>query len=725
VGRLIAIGDIHGCAAALRALLAEIQPTQRDTLVTLGDYVDRGPNSPEVFELLIGLVSSCRFVPLLGNHELMMAQAFNSRSDFNMWLQFGGQSTLNSYGGDIRNVPMHHRTFLNHCQRYHETDSFFFVHASYDPQLELASQPDDVIYWQHIEQDVPAPHVSNKIAIVGHTPQMDGEVRDLGHIKIVDTFCYGEGFLTAVDLTTGETWQARADGTLRNESRLTNISMAPTGTSYGPATDPSLDADNSLPPLEYDGDRFKNLLDRVGDYLADFLDELPDAPVWPGPSEARALTRTRDPIPREPTDLDTLLREILWDAVADSFNTTSPGYFAYVPGGGLPESAVADLIAQITNRFVTVWAAAPKFAQLEATVVRWFCEFVGYDERAGGYLASGGSAANQTAIATARTQLLPDHDFTRATIYASRQTHHCLFKSAFLAGIPRDNFRLIDVDSDFRLKPSKLVNTIDADLQRGMQPFVLIGNAGTTNTGAVDDLLALREVARRFGLWFHVDAAYGGFFCLTESGNDQLQGLAEADSIVLDPHKGLFLPFGTGCLLVKDRQLLQQTHSFTSEYMPDMTRDSDRVDFCELSPELSRLNRSLRIWLPFKLHGIEVFKEQLTEKLELAQWASQQLEEMASQFHGRLEVMAKPQLSIVAFRVVNPKLPVESINRMNRRLMEEINGSGRVMLSGTFLDGQFVLRLCILSFRSHQDRVAECLDIIRDRAKYIIDSTVS
>jgi len=214
-GRTIAIGDIHGCAIALDTLLCAIRPTQKDTVVPLGDYVDRGPQSADVIEIFTNLVSDCKVIPLVGNHELMMMQALESKSSYDSWLQCGGNTTLASYGNRLSNLPQHHRLFLNHCVQYYETDTHFFIHANYDPNLELHEQPEQLALWTHIIDDIPDPHKNGKIAVVGHTPQMDGNVRDLGHIKMIDTHCYGNKWLTAMDVDTGHLWQATNAGALR------------------------------------------------------------------------------------------------------------------------------------------------------------------------------------------------------------------------------------------------------------------------------------------------------------------------------------------------------------------------------------------------------------------------------------------------------------------------------------------------------------------------------
>lgn len=215
MGRTIAIGDIHGCEVALDALLDAIAPARQDLVVTLGDYVDRGMNSAAVVQRLVELVPVCKLVPLIGNHEIMMFQALNSRKEYNFWLQHGGTTTVLSYGGDIGRIPQEHLAFLGHCVRYHETEKYIFAHANYDPWLPMAEQPDELLFWQHLLDDVPAPHLSGKTVIVGHTPQPDGVIRNLGHVMVIDTYCYGDQWLTGVDLDRGICWQANNRGEVR------------------------------------------------------------------------------------------------------------------------------------------------------------------------------------------------------------------------------------------------------------------------------------------------------------------------------------------------------------------------------------------------------------------------------------------------------------------------------------------------------------------------------
>jgi aromatic-L-amino-acid decarboxylase len=363
------------------------------------------------------------------------------------------------------------------------------------------------------------------------------------------------------------------------------------------------------------------------------------------------------------------------------------------------------------NRYAGVFAPAPALVQLETNVIRWFVRAVGYPRSAGGFLTSGGSLANFSAVIAARHEKLPEN-FLMGTLYVSDQGHHCIRKAALLAGFPNANVREIPSDGAFRIRLDALADRVARDRAEGFTPFLVAASAGTTNTGAVDDLDALADFAEGERLWLHTDAAYGGFFMLTARGRAALSGLARADSIVLDPHKGLFMPYGTGCLLVKDPGALRRSHSVSAHYMPGMQDDPDSVDFCEISPELSRNFRGLGVWLALKLCGLAAFRASLDEKLDLAREAVEAVREIPG-----LTIVAEPQLSLFAFRLTVPGASRAEINRLNRDLMDRVNARQRVLLTGTLLGEDFAIRMCILSFRTHADRVRMAIEDLRDAAR--------
>lgn len=469
-------------------------------------------------------------------------------------------------------------------------------------------------------------------------------------------------------------------------------------------TDPHAGA---VSPLELDGPTMRRMVSKAMARIVPFLESLPQQPAVDTDGADDLARSLVEPLPEGGTPFEQLLALLFDRLIPKAYNTAGPGYLAYIPGGGLFHTAVADLIADAVNRYAGVRIAAPALVQLEANVLRWFCALAGYGPASGGILTSGGSLANFTAIVTARTDRLGD-DLAHGTLYVSNQVHHSVAKAATLAGLPEANLRRVETDAHAQVRIDRLAAAVAADRARGLVPFLVVGNAGTTNTGAVDDLEGLADLAARERLWLHVDAAYGGFFLLTERGRAALRGIGRADSVTLDPHKALFLPYGTGSLVVRDRATLRRAHSLRADYLPPVQEAGDLVDFAELSPELSRDFRGLRVWLPIKMHGIAPFRQALDEKLDLAAWAADRLRVLPG-----VEIVAEPRLSILAFRLLRPGADGAALDALNRRLLDRINARRRVFLSGTLLDGRYVLRICVVSFRTHRDRMEMALEDIR------------
>lgn len=447
----------------------------------------------------------------------------------------------------------------------------------------------------------------------------------------------------------------------------------------------------------------------VIDHLEAFLDGLPTAPASTD-GGVDVVRRLRTAMPERGSDDFAGVLATIGEAARLGFETAGPGYMAFIPGGGLWSAALADFLATCLNRFVNVSAAAPAFAQIEATVIRWFGDLFRHPPEAGGILTSGGSMANFSALVAARRDRLGE-GLVLGTIYCSEQTHASVAKAAMLAGFPPANVRGVPTDGRLRIDAGALRTMLEADRADGLTPFCLVANAGTTNTGAVDPIGTLAALAVGQNLWLHVDAAYGGFFQMTERGRAALAGIERADSITLDPHKALFLPYGTGCLLVRRRDALRRAHQLNAEYLQDVSADSDVPSFADLSPELSRDFRGLRVWLPLTLNGAAAFRDALDEKLDLARFLYEELAGTPG-----FEVPWEPELTVVAFRYRPPGSGVDG-DAMNRALLERINASRRVFMSSTVVGGRFIIRACIVSHRTHLDRVREAIEIIRRSAR--------
>ncbi|MBC8068962.1 MAG: aminotransferase class V-fold PLP-dependent enzyme [Deltaproteobacteria bacterium] len=453
----------------------------------------------------------------------------------------------------------------------------------------------------------------------------------------------------------------------------------------------------------------------------DAIDDLPHTPAT-GPLGAagRAVAdEVSTPIPEAPHPGGiAALAAIVGRAAEASLNTPGPGYLAYVPGGGLPSAAIADLLGCLLNRFTGVAAAAPALCRLEADVLGWLAGEFGMPASTRGLLTTGGSLANLAAIVTARHARFGDSgELGQAIVYTSAQAHLSVTKAVRIAGIPQRNVRSVATDARLRLDVTALAAAIAEDRQASRVPLMVVSSAGTTNTGAVDPMGAIAELCAREQLWHHVDAAYGGAFVLCDEGKRRLAGIERADSITFDPHKGMFLPYGTGCVLVRDGGRLRDAHDVPAPYLQDfdvLDRTGEPPSPTEYGPELSRDFRGLRLWLPLQLHGAAAFRRALGDKLALADRFHARLRAVVEAGHA-IEIIDAPQLSIVAWRLRRaPGEPLVAWNARNQAWLRRINAKDRVHLSSTLLpvdDGAaFTLRACVLSFRTHQPHVDACLD---------------
>jgi len=456
-------------------------------------------------------------------------------------------------------------------------------------------------------------------------------------------------------------------------------------------------------PLDPSPEQMQEMGEAALAYLIEFLRQQPDLPAAGESGGLEAARALRESPPEVGGEFKPLL-ETVELAAARSYGTTGPGYLAFIPGGGLFTASLGDLLATGINRFVNLWSTAPIVAQIEYNVVRWLCDLFGYPEASRGILTSGGSMANLSGIVAARKANLSE-DFLDGSLYVSEQVHTSVTKAAALAGFPRRSVRIVPTTPELCMDVDRLREMVGRDRRDGLRPFLVVASAGTTNTGAVDPIADIADLAAEEGLWLHADAAYGGFFQLTERGRAKFRGIDRADSITLDPHKGMFLPYGTGSLVVRDGERLREAHFAGAAYLQDLAGEDEIPNFTEYSPELSRDFRGLRVWFPLKLHGVSAFREALEEKLDLARVLYDGLHEIPE-----LELPWEPELTVVPFRLR------DGGDEPNRRLLGRINASQRVFLSSTVVDGRFTIRACILSHRTHRDRIDECIHIVRNAA---------
>lgn len=424
----------------------------------------------------------------------------------------------------------------------------------------------------------------------------------------------------------------------------------------------------------------------------------------------------RSPISEHGIPIDAALELLERNVVRPGGNPASGGHLAYIPGGGLYHSALGDFLAAISNKYAGVFFTGPGAVRMENMLVRWVADLVGYPAAAGGNIASGGSIATLAAVVTARdAHALKAADFAEVVVYLTTQAHYCIEKALRIAGLGEAQVRHVAMDERFRMRPDALEGAITADRQAGLRPWLVIAAAGTTDTGAVDPIPAIADVAERERCWFHVDAAYGGFFLLTTEGRRALAGIERSDSAVLDPHKGLFLPYGSGILVVREAAALAAAHHYFGNYMQDAMREPGEVSPADLSPELTKHFRGLRMWLPLILLGTRPFRAALEEKLLLARYFYHEVQALG------FEVGPVPDLSIVTFRWVpsGGGASLERINAINQAIVDGVRRDGRIFLSSTMLDGRFMIRMVALSFRTHRRTIDLALRILREQVAAI------
>ena len=463
------------------------------------------------------------------------------------------------------------------------------------------------------------------------------------------------------------------------------------------------DASNDLANLELSPTEMQAMGEAVVVRAVAHLAALPEMPCCGDYTDIEALCRSmRESAPEQGTALKALLDPLFDEWIPRSFTTPAPGYLAYIPGGGIYPAALADFIADTTNRYTGIWQAAPALVQLEANALEWLRDWMQFPATTRGLFTTGGSMAMFNAIACAREKLL-GNEIRAGTLYVSSQAHHCIAKAAKLAGIAHDRVRTIDVDADFRLRVEELERAVAADRVAGLKPFMVFSTAGTTSTGAVDPIDAVADLAARERLWHHVDGAYGGFFHMVPTLRPLLAGLPRADSLTLDPHKGMFMPYGTGALLVRDGEALRALHSSSAGYLPD--NQNEFYDPAQYGPDLSRGFPGLRIWLTLKYFGAARYRAALAEKRELGVWAAEQVARIPG-----IVMDAMPQLSLFAFHLESPELgSLKAQNAATRALMDCVTRRGQVMVTGATVGPRFLGRVCVLCFRTRRAAMETCV----------------
>jgi glutamate/tyrosine decarboxylase-like PLP-dependent enzyme len=435
--------------------------------------------------------------------------------------------------------------------------------------------------------------------------------------------------------------------------------------------------------------------------LVDWLEDASAPPLRRArPSEMRA--RLSKPLTPERMPFDAILATLADDVLPFGSRVFHPSFFAFIPGSGTWPGALGDLVASAANVYAGSWMESAGVSQVELEVTRWFADWVGLPEGAGGLLLSGGSAANTTALACARERIAGA--MARDLVaYLPDQAHSSLARAARVLGFGPAQLRVLPVDDDHRLRPRVLAGAMEADAAAGLRPLFVAASGGSTNTGAVDPLPELAEITHHHGAWFHADAAYGGFAVLTERGRALLAGIELADSITLDPHKWLYQPYECGCLLVRDAVALSSAFAITPDYLRDSEPGEEEVNFADRGLQLTRTSRALKVWVSLRYFGLDAFRAAIERALDLAELARRRVEESPV-----LELAAPPSLGIVCLR----RRFEEHENERNAGLVAALERSGIGLVSSTRLRGRYAIRLCALNHTTTDEDVDRVLTFL-------------
>lgn len=386
-----------------------------------------------------------------------------------------------------------------------------------------------------------------------------------------------------------------------------------------------------------------------------------------------------------------------------------PKFFSFVPGPSNYISAMADTLATGYNVFSGGWSQSPPAAELEIVTISWLLKIFGLPvKKGGGIFTSGGSMANLTAIVAARRVMCGD-DFSKAIIYLSDQAHSSNVKAIRTIGFRKEQIRLIPTDSEFKFSTIKLKNAIAKDRLEGFHPFCVIGTAGTTNTGTIDPLTEISKICKEEKLWFHIDGAYGGAAILSKKGKELLKGISKADSITVDPHKWFFQPYEMGCLLIRNHKYLKSTFLEKPEYLRDIEGNESEINFYDHGVQLTRRFRALKFYMSLKTFGLKAFRNAVTYNIELAEKTERLLRKSS-----KWEIVSPATLAIINFRYnpIGNNLSEKELDALNQKISENVVASKEAFLVTTILNGQVVLRMCLINprttFSDVKDTLALC-----------------
>lgn len=468
-------------------------------------------------------------------------------------------------------------------------------------------------------------------------------------------------------------------------------------------------------PLDLDARTMRRLGHLVADTVADHVATLRDQPAQRSLTREEAERLLAGPPPEHGSDFETILATLRERVFPFHAREAHPRFLGFIPSCPTYPAVLGDWLATGFNFFAGVWPVAAGPNEIELVVLDWFRQWMGMPKGSRGLLTSGGSAATLTAVVAARhgRAVGRSEPLSRLVMYTSDQAHSAVVRAGWIAGIDRSHVRIIPTDARYRMRLEVLEDTLRRDRADGLEPFLVVGSAGTTNTGAVDPLGDIADLCGDQGLWLHVDAAYAGFAALTENGRALLHGIERADSITLDPHKWLFVPFECGCLLVRDPRLLETSFRVSPEYLQDVEPGREEVHFADSGEQLTRYSRAMKVWVSLQYFGLAAIHDAIEQGIRRAEYLEQRLRK-----RGVFEILSPAQFGIVCFRL-HPRGIDDpaALDALNRRANERVNATGRFLISSTVLRGAMSLRACTHSFRTTEEDLDELVDLIVESAR--------
>lgn len=475
--------------------------------------------------------------------------------------------------------------------------------------------------------------------------------------------------------------------------------------------------------LDFTQEEFLEILNRTSQIV---LEQYKNSPAQKGFhhfSQNEVESWFNEPLPNNGIDSKQLLAEVKEKVIDTATGNLGENMYAYVMAGGNQISTIADFLASTINQNVTKWHLAPAMTEIEKRVVKWASEMIHFTPEAGGAMVNGGSGATLAGLTVARNVFFRELNINKNglfgqkpfMVYCSKETHSSTDKSVALLGIGTNQLRKIATNADFTINIEALENKIKEDIAAGFRPFCIVGNAGTVNTGAIDDLDAIAEIAQKYKMWFHIDGAYGGLVSSLPSLRSKYAGIEKADSVALDFHKWLYQPFEIGCVLVRNWNVLRETYFKQADYLDTtLEQKSDRLEFNEHYFQLSRNAKAFKVWMSIKAYGFEKIKEMMQKDIDLSHYLAALVEESTD-----FELKSKSDLAIVCFRYKGNFTAETDIIQINQELIPALEADGRVFITGTKLNDQFVLRACLINHRKQKSSVEYLLNTIWDVATKI------